>query len=190
MKPKAKRKASSKKRALEAQSEPAPALPPIVIEDDEDEQQPTQGALLPAALLTEGTLSCLGRVSESDPEPIVVEAAEPQAGQGELACGSSAVPVPPIAAGRQQRPPPVDIERKVCNDGHRLVVSLVLPHLRAIMLDPETCSLQPRQQVHRALVAVDLQGDRFWGANETYTRKRTVEDLVLNFYLDEVKRAL
>ncbi|CAE7786718.1 PREP1 [Symbiodinium sp. CCMP2592] len=186
--PNAKRKASSKKRALEAQSEPAPAPPPIVIEDDDDEQQPTQGALLPAALLTEGSLSCLGHVS--DPEPIVAAAVGPPAGQSEPAGGSSAVPVPPIAARRQQRPPPVDIERKVFNDGHRLVVSLVLPHLRAIMLDPETCSLQPRQQVHRALVAVDLQGDRFWGANETYSRKRTVEDLVLNFYFDEVKRAL
>ena len=98
----------------------------------------------------------------------------------------------PAAAPDRAPPPPLHppVEPRVNSEGHAQVISLVLPHLRAIMLHPEHCGLQPRQQVHRSLMAVDRQGNRFWGAHQTYTRKRTVEDLVLQFYFDDVRRRL
>lgn len=82
----------------------------------------------------------------------------------------------------------VDIPVKVNNDGHHKVVSSALPVLREVMRSPQWCTTVPREQVKVCLSQVDLMGDRFWGANLHYTRRRTVEDLILKFYYDDVKR--
>ena len=78
---------------------------------------------------------------------------------------------------------------KVDNEGHRKVIDLVLPKLRETMLDEMHCRKPPRDQVRQSLARIHYS-DTFWGANLWYTRKRTVEDLVLHYYYDLVKRTL
>ena len=98
--------------------------------------------------------------------------------------------VPAIAAAADAALPLVNVEPKVQNHGHKLVVSLVLPRLLRVMQAIDSCNLQPRQHVHRALMSVDGSGERFWGAHQAYSRKRTVEDLVLQYYYDDVRRLM
>ena len=50
--------------------------------------------------------------------------------------------------------------------------------------------MPPREQIKLALLEVDQQGLRFWGQYDMYTRKRTVEDLVLQYYYDAVRGTL
>lgn len=85
---------------------------------------------------------------------------------------------------------PVPIQAKVKNQGHAEVIKTVLPVLRSVMLSPEWCRKDPRDQTRHALFLVDSQKKKFWGQNDLHTRKRTVEDLVLQFYYDELKALL
>lgn len=85
--------------------------------------------------------------------------------------------------------PAVDIDPRVQNAGHRKVIEVVLPRLKLVMLSEEHCRKTPRDQVKQALLMVPWQ-DRIWGAQLWYTRKRTVEDLVLQFYFDAVRATL
>ena len=85
---------------------------------------------------------------------------------------------------------PVDVTLKVNNDGHQKVREVALPRLKAVMQSPEFCNKTPRDQVRQCLQQVELSGDRIWGAHLWYTRRRTVEDLILKFYFDDVKRLL
>ena len=120
----------------------------------------------------------------SEPGPSAASAA-PADAQMEPQAPEPAQPHAPV------RPPPINVAPKVHNAGHRAVIQLILPHLRSAMLSVEHCNAQPRQQVHRALMAVvDRAGERMWGANQLCSRKRTVEDLILRFYYDEVRRRL
>ena len=103
-------------------------------------------------------------------------------------------PMPVIPAiprlQQPQMPPPILVQRRVPNDGHQTVVSVALPFLKQVMLEDDWCTKPPRSQVHEALSRVDRIGERFWGANLTYSRKRTVEDLILRFYIDDVRSCL
>ena len=85
---------------------------------------------------------------------------------------------------------PVCLEAKVRNDGHKHVLSHLLPMLRQVMRDDQFCRLGPRPQVKQALDLLDSRGARFWGTNQLYSRRRTVEDLVLRYYYDDVRRLL
>lgn len=89
-----------------------------------------------------------------------------------------------------EEPEPVDIEPRVKNEGHKRVVSTALPYLRRVMLLDSHCQKPPREQVRYCLSLVDQADKRFWGAYLTYTRKRTVEDLILQWYYDAVKALL
>ena len=103
-------------------------------------------------------------------------------------------PMPVIPAiprlQQPQMPPPILVQRRVPNDGHQTVVSVALPFLKQVMLEDDWCTKPPRSQVHEALSRVDRIGERFWGANLTYSRKRTVEDLISRFYIDDVRSCL
>ena len=85
---------------------------------------------------------------------------------------------------------PVNVRPRVDNAGHRHVVDVLLPMLRQVMTDEQFCCLGPRPQVKKALDLLDNRGHRFWGAHQLYSRRRTVEDLVLQYYFDDVRRAL
>lgn len=87
-------------------------------------------------------------------------------------------------------PKPVQIVPRVDSEGHSSVVRHVLPWLRNVMMSSEWGPREPRAQVRKALALVDSAGHRFWGSYLTYSRKRTVEDVVLQFYFDDVKRML
>ena len=82
------------------------------------------------------------------------------------------------------------INPKVDNQGHRLIVDRVLPVLSAVLQDPKYIDKAPLIQVREALWRVDQSGGRFWGANDQYTRKRTVEDIVLMRYHSDVRMSL
>ena len=108
------------------------------------------------------------------------------------AAASSLVPAEPHVRSRFDIPipEPVSVERRVQNNGHQLVVDKALPYLRQVMLDDVFCSKPPRTQVREALDRVDRVGQRFWGANEAYSRRRTVEDLILQYYADALRASL
>lgn len=82
----------------------------------------------------------------------------------------------------------MDIPLKVKNEGHQKVVDIVLPTLLRVLQTPVMRNKIPREQVKFALQEVSDRGDGFWGALLWYTRRRTVEDLILKFYFDDVKR--
>ena len=103
---------------------------------------------------------------------------------------AAAAPVTGLPRARHPVPEAVDIDRKVQNEGHRTVVTDALPYLKQVMLHETFCAKPPRDQVREALERVDSAGKRFWGVYYAYTRKRTVEDLVLNFYYDAVRAKL
>lgn len=88
------------------------------------------------------------------------------------------------------QPAPLDINVRVNNEGHKHIVKVVLPILKDVMLRPESCTLPPREQIKLALLEVDQKGLRFWGQYDMYTRKRTVEDIVLQHYYDVVRGTL
>jgi len=86
--------------------------------------------------------------------------------------------------------PSLNIPLKVKNAGHQKVVDSALPMLMQVIGQPDWCTKVPREQVKFCLSQVDLAGDRFWGVNQHYTRRRTVEDLILKFYYDDIKAML
>ena len=83
-----------------------------------------------------------------------------------------------------------EIRPRVNNDGHRTVIRVALPVLWDVMLSPEHCAKPPREQVKLCLLRVIENGDRFWGQWMSYTRKRTVEDLIIQFYYDAMRGLL
>ncbi|CAE7699856.1 PREP1 [Symbiodinium sp. CCMP2592] len=87
-------------------------------------------------------------------------------------------------------PLPMPIEPRVKNDGHRAVTATLLPYLRQVMLEDAYCTLNSRAQIHEALTRADFAGLRCWGVNQLYSRKRTVEDLILQHYVDAVRITL
>ena len=96
----------------------------------------------------------------------------------------------PVQQAQQPDELPLPIEPKVKNQGHAEVIKTVLPVLRSVMLSSEWCRKDPRDQTRHALSLVDSQKKKFWGKFDLYTRKRTVEDLVLQFYYDDLKALL
>lgn len=89
----------------------------------------------------------------------------------------------------EQEPVALNIERKVKTDGHGKVVDIALPLLLKVLRSDEHCAKPPRDQV-RVCLGMVLYSQVFWGAKLWFTRKRTVEDLILKFYFDEVKALL
>ena len=125
--------------------------------------------------------------SEAPPPPGAVEVAAPP-----LVPHEPPAPAAPAVPAEDEFPElvAVAIEPKVKNDGHREVIKTALPYLRSVMLSREWCTKSPRDQVRHCLGLVDAAGKKFWGQWDHYTRKRTVEDLILQFYYDDVKRRL
>ena len=99
-------------------------------------------------------------------------------------------PIPEPEGARQPLPELPDIRPGVNNEGHRKVIRFVLPVLRETMLSAEHCRKPPREQVRQSLHVVDQNGNRFWGQYLNFSRKRTVEDLILQFYYDTVRGTL
>ena len=101
-------------------------------------------------------------------------------------------PAPSVALRFQKPPEPdaINIERRVRSDGHQAIVDVALPFLRQVMLDESFCLSPPRDQVRQALNRVDLAGKRFWGVSQLYSRKRTVEDVIIQYYIDAVRAKL
>lgn len=58
------------------------------------------------------------------------------------------------------------------------------------MVSEAHCSKPPRDQVRLCLLQVESDGNKFWGQWDLYTRKRTVEDLILSYYYDSVRASL
>lgn len=58
------------------------------------------------------------------------------------------------------------------------------------MQESEWESKVPILQAREALRRVDYAGNRFWGANLDYSRKRTVEDIIVSRYYSEVRLSL
>ena len=84
----------------------------------------------------------------------------------------------------------IDIDRRVKTDGHQAIVDVALPYLRQVMLDESFCVAPARDQVRQALFRVDMAGKRFWGQSQLYSRKRTVEDAMIQYYVDAVRAKL
>lgn len=79
---------------------------------------------------------------------------------------------------------------KVANDGHRTIVEIALKVVFEVMQEPNWCDKTPLLQAREALRRIDLSGGRFWGANLAYTRKRTVEDIIVLRYIPELRCSL
>ena len=151
---------------------PAPVVPvPVVVVDSDDEAQVEEPLAVPEALLAVPD-------AVAEPSEPVQPAAQPEP-QPENVQAEAA---PALEA--------VDVEPRVGNDGHRLVITHVLPRLKQVMESGEWCLKQPREQVRRSLFLTDRSGHRFWGSNQAFSRKRTVEDAVLQHYYDAVRRLL
>ena len=169
-------------RTVTQPQQPAPVL---IIDDDHGSSDGTMmsGVELLEESEPEGFISLASSQSLQPPPDSPLNLDGPDS-------ADAALPADPEPVEELPRLTPLDIDRKVANQGHQAVVDHVLPELRSVMLSEDFCREQPRQQVHRALLAVDRAGRRFWGTHLTYTRKRTVEDLVLHFYYDDVRRRL
>lgn len=107
---------------------------------------------------------------------------------------SRIVPVRPTNADTDVRGhrghPVLNIQPKVANDGHRMIVDTVIPILREVMQDEKWGNKTPLLQARESLRRLDLAGGRFWGENQQYSRKRTVEDIVVSRYHSEVVMTL
>ena len=108
-------------------------------------------------------------------EPAVQAVASEPAGQAPV----------PAPAPAPMPPQPLNIEPKVRNEGHRQIVDFALPLLRRVMQSPEHAGLEPRLLVRKSLEQMDSR-DRIWGKWTNFSRKRTVEDAILQFYFDDV----
>ena len=98
--------------------------------------------------------------------------------------------VPEVHAPDPPAPVRLSITPKVANDGHRTICEVALPVLREVMQESEWESKVPILQAREALRRVDYAGNRFWGANLDYSRKRTVEDIIVSRYYSEVRLSL
>ena len=85
---------------------------------------------------------------------------------------------------------PSNITPKVANDGHKVIVEKALPYVFEVIQQREWCDKAPLLQVREALRRLDFSGDRFWGANQMYSRKRTVEDIIVSKYFAELRLSL
>ena len=73
---------------------------------------------------------------------------------------------------------PVDRSKPVAEQRSQGMI-LVNAHMCRIERDPHFALTGPRARVQEALHRIDLAGHRFWGAFDTYNRRRTVLDSYL-----------
>ena len=114
-----------------------------------------------------------------------IEAPEPEP-EVEVPAQDNLEQVPAVPS----RPDMPKVERKVPNYGHQMIVDHVLPVLFEVMQDPAWSGKAPLLQARESLRRVDLQGFRFWGANQAFSRKRTVEDAIVSRYIGELRLSL
>lgn len=69
-------------------------------------------------------------------------------------------------------------------------VRKLLKHLGEVMTSVQFSSADPEKQVHEALNRMDRAGERCWGSHQTWTRRRTVLDMVLLTYYELFKEEL
>ena len=150
------------------------------------------------------SISSSGSEDERAPAPVpvpvpVIEARDSPpvhvpAAAADVAFAAPAAPLVPVDVAHplqgDEPPAAVEIEPRVKNAGHKEVIKTALPYLRSVMLSAESCTKPPRDQVRQCLFLVESNGKKFWGQWDHYTRKRTVEDLILQFYYDAVKALL
>ena len=98
--------------------------------------------------------------------------------------------MPEVHAPDPPVPVRLSINPKVANDGHRTICEVALPILLEVMQESEWESKVPLLQAREALRRVDFAGNRFWGVNLDYSRKRTVEDIIVSRYYSEVRLSL
>lgn len=103
-----------------------------------------------------------------------------------------AADVPQAPTDVPQAPAPVEFTftPKIAREGHRTICDVALPFLRDVMQESAWEHKAPLLQAREALRRVDLSGQRFWGSNLQYTRKRTVEDIIVTRYHTEVRLSL
>lgn len=155
----------------------APVLVPLPSDSDSDEGigiTPKAGAR-PKKVPARAGVASEPAVQAVAPEPAVQAVASEPAGQAPVPAPAP-VPMPPQ---------PLNIEPKVRNEGHRQIVDFALPLLRRVMQSPEHAGLEPRLLVRKSLEQMDSR-DRIWGKWTNFSRKRTVEDAILQFYFDDV----
>lgn len=99
---------------------------------------------------------------------------------------------PPAPADVPQAPAPVEFTfaPKIAREGHRIICEVALPVLREVMQERKWESKAPLLQAREALRRVDLSGQRFWGVSLTYSRKYTVEEIIVSRYHSEVRLSL
>ena len=119
----------------------------------------------------------------------------PRIGQPQEIVSEAVEPLHRIQPPQIQQPPqvhavPSSITPKVANDGHKLIVDKALPLVFQVMQEREWCDKAPLMQAREALRRLDLSGDRFWGSNQMYSRKRTVEDIIASRYIAELRLSM
>ncbi|CAJ1436202.1 unnamed protein product [Effrenium voratum] len=73
-------------------------------------------------------------------------------------------------------------------DTARIIIDVALPELcRSILQHPDEL---PATRVEHAMQSIDRRGERFWGAHQTFSRKRTVRDVLLLVYHDRSQELL
>ncbi|CAE7371385.1 PREP1, partial [Symbiodinium sp. KB8] len=171
-----------RRRKPRAAREPALADEPVIeVPSGSDADVPAEQAL---------------DMEPSAPSEIEVASASAIAASSENTAGAAtaaatgSLPVHRHLARPAPDPLPVPIEPRVKNDGHRAVTTTLLPYLRQVMLEDAYCTMNSRAQIHEALTRADFAGLRCWGAHQLYSRKRTVEDLILQHYVDAVRITL
>ena len=70
------------------------------------------------------------------------------------------------------------------------IVGTILPVLAPLIQDAQNRGRSPRSLVDEALNRVDRQGNRDWGANRLYSRRRTCADAVISQYFNRLHRFL
>ena len=68
-------------------------------------------------------------------------------------------------------------------------VRMILQELAVVMVGPSH-NIPPAAQVAHALQKVEEKGNRCWGASFTWSRRRTVADLLLIVYHEPFRKAL
>ena len=178
----AKRKASRSKRS---HSESEPPSQNVTV-SDLDAQPACPKRLKKRASSSSSAITIADSESDHNQHEGAAEAAQPQQ-ESPVKGDGPRPPSPPAADPEPEALEPVPIQPKVKGEGHAKIVELCLPRLKQVLRSEEYCREEPRLQVRRCLELTDRGGDRFWGQWLTYSRKRTVEDVILQFYFDEVK---
>jgi hypothetical protein len=80
-------------------------------------------------------------------------------------------------------------KRRKAPAGHAELVRPALEHLRAVLSEEAFRSADPRKQVNVALDRLDRAGGRFWGAAQSFSRKRSAVDSILKFDYEELAAA-